>query len=83
VLRNKGLDSRYSDASSSGEEDEVDEGESHKDNIIRNTMAQDRRSPLLYKRGRRAGKRETMQWERDALKLEVEVLRDQFRDVWH
>jgi uncharacterized coiled-coil DUF342 family protein len=76
------LDSRYSDASSSGEEDEVDEGESRKDNNIINRMAQVGRSPLLYPRERRAGETETMVWERDALKMEVEELRDHIKDVW-
>jgi hypothetical protein len=82
VLRNKELDSQYSDASCSGEEDEVDEGETCKDNIMQTRMDQDRGPPLIYPRRGKAGETETMKWERDDLVLEVEKLRGQFRDAW-
>jgi hypothetical protein len=76
------LDSRYSDASSSGEEQEVDEGETDEDNITESGMPQDRGSPLLYTRSSIAGETETMKGERDALKKEAEELREQCKDAW-
>jgi DNA repair exonuclease SbcCD ATPase subunit len=76
------LDSRYSDAASSGEQDEVAEGEAAVDNIIETGMAQDRGSPLLYTGRCMTGEIEAIKLERDALKREAEELRDQCRGAW-
>jgi chromosome segregation ATPase len=82
MFRNKELDSWYSHTSSSGEEDEVQEGAAFVDNTIETRMAQDRGSPLPYTRRCMAGQIVAKRWEREARKLEEEDLRDQFRDAW-
>jgi hypothetical protein len=69
------LDLRYTDASSSGEEQVVDEGETDEDNIAESGMPQDTRRNM-------AGEIEAIKRERDALTLEVEELRDHIRSVW-
>ncbi|XP_023705574.1 coiled-coil domain-containing protein 186-like [Cryptotermes secundus] len=61
------LGSSYSDASSSREEDEVDEGQTDQDDIIATGMAQEI---------------EAIKWERDALKREIEELQNQCRGIW-
>jgi uncharacterized coiled-coil DUF342 family protein len=75
-------DSRYSDTSSSDEEYEVAEGETAVDNITETGMPQDRGSPLLYTGSCMTGEIEAIKLERDALKREVEELRDQCWDAW-
>ncbi|PNF43995.1 hypothetical protein B7P43_G17923 [Cryptotermes secundus] len=76
------LDSRYSGASSSGEEDEVDEGGTDVNNTIKSGMAQDRGSPILCTGKCMAGEIEALKRERDAQQREIDELRDQCRDTW-
>ncbi|XP_023702658.1 protein hook homolog isoform X1 [Cryptotermes secundus] len=81
VLQNMEKDSSYSDASTSGEEDEVDESQTDMDNIIETGMAQDRGSLLLDTGRCMTGEIEAIKRERDALKREIEEFRDQFKCV--
>lgn len=75
------LDSRYSDAFSSGEEDEVHEGAVGEDNTIETRMTEERGSPLLYTERYMTGETETTKEGTAALKLEAEEVRAQSKHV--
>jgi hypothetical protein len=76
------LYSRHSDASSSGEEEDVHEGETDEDNITVSVMPEDRESPLLDTGICIADELDTMKKERDALQKEGEQLREQCKHAW-
>jgi hypothetical protein len=77
--QNTKLDSRDLHASSSGEEDEINECEFGANNTKETIMIRNSGSQQLYERMCISGKSEAMKWERAAMNLEDEV-RDQTKE---